>query len=88
MNTPSYDAIARTFNAQLPPHHDEQHPALFAAAWTKSAPQISDVHLAPTVPPPPPSAVRAAWDSVRERPGRLAFARSSRACHGVVRNYV
>jgi hypothetical protein len=37
--TPGYDALA-TFNPQLPPHHDQYHPALFAAAWTAGAPQF------------------------------------------------
>jgi hypothetical protein len=37
--TPSYDALT-TFNPQLPRHHDQFHPALFAAAWTAGAPQF------------------------------------------------
>jgi hypothetical protein len=37
--TPGNDAMA-TFNPQLPLHHDQFHPALFAAAWTSGAPQF------------------------------------------------
>lgn len=44
--TPSYDALV-TFNAQLPPHHDQYHPALFAAAWTTGAPQFDAGHSNP-----------------------------------------
>jgi hypothetical protein len=62
--TPTYDATA-TFNPQLPPHHDQYHPALFAAAWTAGAALFDAGHFdlgecddtppesTPTVVPPP-----------------------------------
>jgi hypothetical protein len=59
--TPGYDASA-TFNPQLPPRHDQYHPALFAAAWTSSAARFdadpidashdTDPESTPTVKPP------------------------------------
>ncbi|HEX2878669.1 MAG TPA: hypothetical protein VHO25_03940 [Polyangiaceae bacterium] len=44
--TPGYDALA-TFNPQLPPHHDQYHPALFAAAWAAGGPQFDTGHFKP-----------------------------------------